>query len=232
MRKRSKLPEQGCYCDLNIYLAIATRWLPRTEQAAHREELRQHLELLTAALRTNGASEQEALSAALRKFGDPRRIGRDMAQACRRLQQKTAPTLRDALDQTLRGPAILLALSLGWALLMTEMAFCPCRSPFLAWLLAAVNPLCFTILLPVISIALPLRVGLRLSSARFGRHAQIAASAGAALIACLFLLEERLSPELAWLSWWQIGLLVYVGLALGCGARRLRQPASNAVELI
>jgi hypothetical protein len=66
--------------------------LPASERREWREEARQHLLSLAAAHEELGASPQEAVDAAVREFGDPGRIGRDLARAqgrwCDRLSSR------------------------------------------------------------------------------------------------------------------------------------------------
>ena len=67
---------EGFYQRLNVQL----RKMPLEQRAEVHQELRQHLEALVAAHEELGATPQEAVAAALRQFGDPRRIGRRLAR--------------------------------------------------------------------------------------------------------------------------------------------------------
>ena len=58
--------------------------LPETERAGWRDEAQQHLVALVEAHIELGASEEEAVEAALRQFGEPNRLGKKLAVAMRR----------------------------------------------------------------------------------------------------------------------------------------------------
>lgn len=73
--------------DCMARLARQLKSLPAAEREEHLRELRQHLDALIAMHRELGAMEEEAVRAALHSFGDPTRIGRQMAQEWRRRQQ-------------------------------------------------------------------------------------------------------------------------------------------------
>ena len=76
---------------LETYLAqikAQLQSLPPQKQDEELQEIRQHLQALAANSMTRGLAENEAVAAAIRQFGDSRRVGRDLQQAWRGRPEK------------------------------------------------------------------------------------------------------------------------------------------------
>ncbi|RYG72734.1 hypothetical protein EON80_03865, partial [bacterium] len=76
------------------------------EKEQQLQEISQHLEILIAGQQVAGLSEAEAMQAAIRKFGDPAEIGRDIIEAI--VGQKTG-LLKGLLLGAMTGAAVLAA---------------------------------------------------------------------------------------------------------------------------
>lgn len=66
------------------------RGLPPDARAEAQQELRQHLDALVAAHRELGATEDAAVRAALRSFGDPARVGRRLVREWQRKHSRVS----------------------------------------------------------------------------------------------------------------------------------------------
>lgn len=85
------------------------RKMPQADRAELHAELRQHLDALAAAHEELGASPVEAAHAALKQFGDPKRIGRRLFGEWRRSRP---PSLWSAIGHMTFWKLVMLALSL------------------------------------------------------------------------------------------------------------------------
>src|SRR5579871_5398909 len=88
------------------------RSLPREQRTQEIDELRRHLESLIDARIEAGLSEQEAVTEAIRQFGEPKGIGKSLVRTWRRAH-------RSFIDNLLVAPIIMLFLRLltciaGW----------------------------------------------------------------------------------------------------------------------
>jgi hypothetical protein len=106
--------------------------LPVTERDEWRDEARQHLLALVEAHLELGRSEEEAVEAALRQFGEPRRLGKRLAAAMHRTSCSRAEAHRRGIV------AWALSWNLGFAVLVAGRLFMtPPEAGSGAWGLAA-----------------------------------------------------------------------------------------------
>lgn len=88
MRSRSNGPE-----DYLSRVASQLKHMPAEARAELEDELRQHLEALTASRQLEGLSDEAAMDEALERFGDPIRVGQSLMTEWRRTMNKTRSAL-------------------------------------------------------------------------------------------------------------------------------------------
>ena len=84
--------------------------MPQVERSELQLELRQHLDGLVAAYEEIGCSPEEAVESALRRFGDPKKIGRGLYREWRRTDPERAATVTMIVTLVALFPAGCLAL--------------------------------------------------------------------------------------------------------------------------
>jgi hypothetical protein len=90
------------------------RALPKARRASERDELAQHLDLLVSAYKLRGLGEDEAVAAAIERFGRAERIGRDLYEAAWDIPRSAAHYLKFYLAY---GVAIVVTyLALFWSM--------------------------------------------------------------------------------------------------------------------
>jgi hypothetical protein len=88
---------------IELYLKRLTAhliWMPRREKDEVRQEVRLHLEALIATHEFEGKSEEETVEAALHQFGDPRKIGKEMARSWWKKRRRQMAAERAAREAT------------------------------------------------------------------------------------------------------------------------------------
>ncbi len=106
--------------------------MPSEDRAEMHQELRQHLDALTAAHEELGATSQEAAEAALRQFGDPVKIGKRMVREWRETHYGG---VKRTVLAALFAPSLLLMFFFAWALFQLQIT-----SEWVAFVLAILCP--------------------------------------------------------------------------------------------